>query len=134
MSFIIVYITADWKTATLALNCAHKEGSTKGEDLAAAMGARSRRQHGLRAVDGQDGSHVHGSRRVHTRWVHHPQAGVHHYVDSLERAWSEEAPMALARDLARRYTKSTQADGRLNEYCRIARVAPLKAVWDMETL
>ncbi|CAM9815676.1 unnamed protein product, partial [Ascophyllum nodosum] len=94
-------------------------------------GARGRGQHGLRAVDGEGGSHSH---RKHV--LMHVGCTCHRL--ECVTALIFDGPgvkksMALARAVTTRYTKSSQAIERLRGLCGIVGIIPLRVIQDVET-
>ena len=117
ISFTAVYVNDDWKMVTLALSCSKKQGSTKGEDLAASIDAMVE-THGLtgHVVVGNtdcEPSMVKAGRILTEKGVL-MHAGCTWYRIKCVTALVFDGPgvkksMALARAVVTRYTKSSQA-------------------------
>ena len=139
--FTVVYVNDGWKMATLALSCSKKQGSTKGEDLAASIEAMVE-THGLtgHVVVGNtdcEPSMVKAGRILTEKGVSMHVGCTCHRIERVTALVFDrpgvKKSMALARAVVTRYTKSSQAAERLRELCGIVGIIPLRVVQDVET-
>ncbi|CAN0256728.1 unnamed protein product, partial [Ascophyllum nodosum] len=141
ISFTVVYVNDDWKMVTLALSCSKKQGSTKGEDLAASIEAMVE-THGLtgHVVVGNtdcEPSMVKAGRILTEKGVLMYIGCTCHrieYVTALVfHGPGVKKSMTLARAVVTRYTKLSQAAEQLRELCGIVGIIPLRVIQDVET-
>ena len=141
ISFTVVYVNDDWKMVTLALSCSKKQGSTKGEDLAASIEAMVE-THGLtgHVVVGNtdcEPSMVKAGRILTEKSVLMHVGCTCHRIECITALIFDgpgvKKSMALARAVVTRYTKSSQAAERLRELCGIVVIIPLRVIQDVET-
>ncbi|CAM9886015.1 unnamed protein product, partial [Ascophyllum nodosum] len=141
ISFTVVYVNDDWKIVTLALSCSKKQGSTKGEDLAISIETMIK-NHGLTGhvvVCNTDcePSMVKAGRILTDDAVLMHVGCTCHRIECVTALVFDgpgvKKSMALARAVVTRYTKSSQAAGRLQELCGIVGIIPLRVIQDVET-
>ncbi|CAN0271272.1 unnamed protein product, partial [Ascophyllum nodosum] len=141
ISFTVVYVNDDWKMVTLALSCSKKQGSTKGEDLAISIETMIK-NHGLTGhvvVCNTDcePSMVKAGRILTDDAVLMHVGCTCHLIECVTALVFDgpgvKKSMALARAVVTRYTKSSQAAGRLQELCGIVGIIPLRVIQDVET-
>ena len=141
ISFTVVYVNDDWKMVTLALSCSKKQGSTKGEDLAASIEAMVE-THGLtgHVVVGNtdcEPSMVKAGRILTEKAVLMHVGCTCHRIECVTALVFDgpgvKKSMALAHAVVTRYTKSSQAAERLRELCGIVGIIPLRVIQDVET-
>ena len=141
ISFTVVYVNDDRKMVTLALSCSKKQGSTKGEDLAASIAAMVE-THGLtgHVVVGNTDckpSMVKAGRILTEKAVLMHVRCTCHRIECVTalvfKGPSVKTSMALARAVVTRYTKSPQAAERLRELCGKVGIIPLRVIQDVET-
>ena len=141
ISFTVVYVNDDWKMVTLALSCSKKQGSTKGEDLAISIETMIK-NHGLTGhvvVCNTDcePSMVKAGRILTDDAVLMHVGCTCHRIECVTALVFDgpgvKKSMALARAVVTRYTKSSQAAGRLQELCGIVGIIPLRVIQDVET-
>ena len=141
ISYTIVYVNDDWKMVTLALSCSKKQGSTKGEYLAASIEAMVE-THGLtgHVVVGNtdcEPSMVKAGRILTEKAVLMHVGCTCHRIECVTALVFDgpgvKKSMALARAVVTRYTKSSQAAERLRELCGIVGIIRLRVIQDVET-
>ena len=139
--FTVVYVNEDWKMMTLAISCSKKQGSTKGEDLAASIEAMVE-THGLtgHVVMGNkdcEPSMMNAGRILTEKAVLMHVGCTCHRIECVTALVFDgpgvKKSMALARAVVTRYTKSSQAAERLRELCGIVGITPLRVIQDLET-
>ncbi|CAM9814402.1 unnamed protein product, partial [Ascophyllum nodosum] len=141
ISFTVVYVNDDWKMVTLVLSCSKKQGSMKGEDLAASIEAMVE-GHGLtgHVVVGNtdcEPSMVKAGRILTEKGVLMHVGCTCHRIECVTALVFDgpgvKKSMTLARAVVTRYTKSSQAAERLRELCGIVGIIPLRVIQDVET-
>ncbi|CAN0442995.1 unnamed protein product, partial [Ascophyllum nodosum] len=141
ISFTVVYVNDDWKMVTLALSCSKKQGSTKGEDLAISIETMIK-NHGLTGhvvvcnTDCEPSMVKAGRILTDDAVLMHVGCTCHRIKCVTALVFDGpgvKKSMALARAVVTRYTKSSQAAGRLQELCGIVGIIPLRVIQDVET-
>ena len=141
ISFTVVYVNDDWKMVTLALSCSKKQGSTKGEDLAASIEAMVE-THGLTGhvvvgnTDCEPSMAKAGHILTEKSVLMHVGCTCHRIECVTALVFDGpgvKKSMALAHAVVTRYTKSSQAAERLRELCGIVGIIPLRVIQDVET-
>ena len=141
ISFTVVYVNDDWKMVTLALSCSKKQGSTKGEDLAASIESMVE-THGLtgHVVVGNtdcEPSMVKAGRILTEKGVLMYIGCTCHRIEYVTALVFDgpgvKKSMTLARAVVTRYTKLSQAAEQLRELCGIVGIIPLRVIQDVET-